>query len=205
MRVVVIDSVVGKGLDPFRNPARWNGSKAVPYEEHSHHKKRTAQGRSLRESFTSQKAERRKAVPYEDRSRHKKRNGARPFPTRIIHITKSRTAQGCSLQGAFTSQKADGARPFPTRIVHVTKSGTAQGRSLRGAFTSQKAERREDIHLGLIVFVGKGLDPFRIDPFLHMVKRNGTRPFPTSRIVRLDQQCQMFDRSHAATIYAHRH
>jgi len=31
-------------------------------------------------------------------------------------------------------------------------------------------------------FVGKGLDPFRIDPFRNMVKRNGARPFPTINI-----------------------
>jgi hypothetical protein len=36
---------------------------------------------------------------------------------------------------------------------------------------------REDIHLVLIVFVGKGLDPFR-----NMAKRNGARPFPTTII-----------------------
>jgi len=35
-------------------------------------------------------------------------------------------------------------------------------------------ERREGIHLGLTVFVGKGLVPFR-----NMVNRNGARPFPT--------------------------
>ena len=72
----------------------------------------------------------------------------------------SGTAQGCSLQQSSATNKRNGARPFSKTTLHP-----------------KQTERREDIHFGLIVFVGKGLDPF-----LNMAKRNGARPFPTTII-----------------------